>query len=66
MQQIHYVRYRRIAKFCADSLMKKVIKLIFTARRHASAVYAVVVCLYVSNFAVVSKRLNIGSRKVTQ
>jgi len=38
---------------------------VFTARRHASAVYAVVVCLsvYLAQVAVLLKRLNIGSRK---
>jgi len=37
----------------------------FTARRYASAVYAVVVCLYVclSHAVIVSKWLNLGSRK---
>jgi len=35
----------------------------FTARRHASAVYAVVVCLCLSQVGVLLKRLNVGSRK---
>ena len=37
--------------------------LIFTARREASAVYAVVVCL--SQVGVLLKRLNVASRKQT-
>ena len=38
---------------------------IFTMPRYASAVYAVVVCLsvYLSHSGIVSKRLNVGSRK---
>jgi len=38
---------------------------VFTARRYASAVYAVVVCLFVcpSHAGIVSKRLNVASRK---
>ena len=40
-------------------------KKIFTARRHASAIYAAVVCLfvYLSQVGVLLKRLNVGSRK---
>jgi len=40
----------------------------FTARRHASAVYAVVMCLsvYLSQVGVLLKRLNVGSRKQRQ
>jgi len=37
----------------------------FTARRHASAVYAVIVCVCVclSHANIASKRLNLGTRK---
>jgi len=44
-------------------------QLVFTARRYASAVYAVVVsvrmcvCACVSHSGIVSKRLNVGLRK---
>ena len=40
-------------------------KVIFTARRHASAVYVVVMCLLVclTQVGVLLKRLNVGSRK---
>jgi len=39
--------------------------MVFTARRYASAVLAVVMCLSVclSHAGIVSKRLNVGSRK---
>jgi len=41
-----------------------VLQPIFTPRRYASAVYAVVVCLCVlTHSGIVSKRLNVGSRK---
>jgi len=38
---------------------------IFTARRYASAVYAVILCLFVCplHAGIMTKRLNIGSRK---
>jgi len=41
------------------------LKLFFTARRYASAVYAMALCLSVSlsKVGVILKRLNIGSRK---
>jgi len=44
---------------------RRAIKLVFTARRYASAVYAVVVCpsVCLSQAGAVPKRLNVGSRK---
>jgi len=46
-------------------LFKRVATFVFTARCYASAVYAVVVCLCVcpAHAGIVSKRLNVGSRK---
>ena len=47
-----------------------VLSVIFIARRYASAVYAVVMCLRVciclSHAGIVSKRLNLGSRSLCQ
>jgi len=46
--------------------LKKISQIIFTARRYATAVYAVVVCLYacvcLSQAGVLSKELNFGLR----
>ena len=48
-----------------DLLMFNFGSCVFTARRYASAVYAMVVCLSVrpSQVGVLLKRLNIGKRK---
>ena len=37
--------------------------MIFTALRHATVVYAVVVCVCLSQVGVLLKQLNVGSRK---
>jgi len=53
-------------KFChLNDLIWSDMSTVFTARRHASAVYAVVVCLsvWLSQVGVLLKRLSVGLRK---
>jgi len=64
-QFLHYYRNGRHKLFLWNLHVSVQFDAVFTARRHASAVYAVVVCLSVclSQVGVLLKPLNVGSRK---